>query len=250
MDIISMILSRNGINRLKASGGVGYSDGGGSLKFNDDFDSTVYLEAFRRVTDKTYKVDAIKSITLRDTEEESTIAPQGFIDLKGDGSIYVESSEAIFIVYKQAEMEGGTVLPVGTYFTHIESAEVLSIEFTETIHPIDPKYIPQIPAEKLPGAVLPVVELSTIPTVEGAQLTEMEVAAIKATEGMPFIGKFQLDIAGTGTPIPFFVIFTGVVVDEMVFFEAETYIGVRLIFNIGKPSNSGVENTFSYRLAE
>lgn len=189
MNIISIILSRNGINRLKASGGVGYSDGGGSLKFNDDFDSTVYLEAFRRVTDKTYKVDAIKSITLRDTEEESTIAPQGFIDLKGDGSIYVESSEAIFIVYKQAEMEGGTVLPVGTYFTHIESAEVLSIEFTETIHPVDPKYIP--------GAVLPVVELSTIPNSDGADLSAEEASAVNDcfAKRTPFIGKFY---AGEG----------------------------------------------------
>lgn len=54
---------------------------------------------------------------------------------------------------------------------------------TEVIHPIDPKYIP--------GAVLPVVELTTVPTAEGTPLTEAEAAAIDALNGKPCIVVFN-----------------------------------------------------------
>lgn len=55
----------------------------------------------------------------------------------------------------------------------------------ETIHPIDPKF--------LPGAVLPVVELSTVPSTEGSPLTEAETAAIveMAQNSTPIVLKFH-----------------------------------------------------------
>lgn len=53
----------------------------------------------------------------------------------------------------------------------------------ETIVPIDPKY--------LPGVCLPVVELTTMPTEEGAALSESESAAVQAAfdTGMPCVIK-------------------------------------------------------------
>lgn len=58
--------------------------------------------------------------------------------------------------------------------------------FTETIHPIDPKFIP--------GAVLPVVELTTEPTEKGAPLTEAESAMMDeaAAKGMPAVIKYPM----------------------------------------------------------
>ena len=48
----------------------------------------------------------------------------------------------------------------------------ITISETETIHPIDPKY--------LPGVCLPVVELSTVPTADGAALTAEETAQLSS----------------------------------------------------------------------
>lgn len=55
-------------------------------------------------------------------------------------------------------------------FMTMEAATVAIYEETETVHTIDPKFIP--------GAVLPVVELTTMPTADGAQLTEAETAQL------------------------------------------------------------------------
>lgn len=59
----------------------------------------------------------------------------------------------------------------------------VSVSTFRTHIPIDPKYIH--------GAVLPVVELSTVPTAEGTPLTEAEAAAIDALNGKPCIVVFN-----------------------------------------------------------
>lgn len=58
---------------------------------------------------------------------------------------------------------------------------------TETIHPIDPKF--------LPGAVVPVVELTTEPAAEGATLTAEESAMMEEVfaTGLPFVLKCTFD---------------------------------------------------------
>lgn len=64
------------------------------------------------------------------------------------------------------------VVPVGTYVAHADIGYVTRVEY-ETIHPIDPKYIP--------GAVLPVVELTTEVSVankNGTVLTADETAEV------------------------------------------------------------------------
>lgn len=77
-------------------------------------------------------------------------------------------------------VEAGTyVVSTGTGFRFISATT------SETIVPIDPKY--------LPGVCLPVVEFETVPTTEGAVLSESDVKKLKALNGvMPFVGEFNI----------------------------------------------------------
>ena len=71
------------------------------------------------------------------------------------------------------------ILPGGNVLYNI-----ISVDFGETITPIDPKY--------LPGVCLPVVELTTQPTAEGAPLTEAEVNAFRSVGDFPCVVKFTI----------------------------------------------------------
>lgn len=59
---------------------------------------------------------------------------------------------------------------------------------TETVHTIDPKFIP--------GAVLPVVKLTTVVTAEGAELTVEEAAKMDALSGNPAVLKANVEGVG------------------------------------------------------
>lgn len=85
-------------------------------------------------------------------------------------------------IFSDMEVENGLYVvcyPDDVFYTS-------SIEFAETIVPIDQKY--------LPGVCLPVVELSTEPTTEGAVLTAEESAKLDkvAALKLPIIVKFNL----------------------------------------------------------
>lgn len=64
-----------------------------------------------------------------------------------------------------------------------------AVSTVETLHPIDPKY--------LPGVCLPVVEIATLPTADGAVLTEAESAVLNevAALDIPIVMK-AFDKAG------------------------------------------------------
>lgn len=84
-----------------------------------------------------------------------------------------------------AQKNNGAGLPDGLYVVDAvdengESYHVSLIE-TETIVPIDPKY--------LPGVCLPVVELNIDALIGEAAFTDAENAALTACIGMPFILK-------------------------------------------------------------
>lgn len=112
---------------------------------------------------------------------------------------HIESYEDIWMLYGTFHLEehllvlscanAGVGIPTGTYFLSMplpgeREGFIYSLhgELTAVIHPIDPKY--------LPGVCLPVVELSTEPTVEGATLTKSESALMDALSGAPCIIKF------------------------------------------------------------
>lgn len=82
----------------------------------------------------------------------------------------------------------------------------------ETIHTIDPKFIP--------GAVLPVVELSTTIT-DGAVFTEEESAQLAAVMGMPCIIKASLDGVDTTSVV---CMWSGTADNGSFFFQLSTLI--------------------------
>lgn len=81
-------------------------------------------------------------------------------------------------------------LPPGTYVFHRDTDYIENIYGTviETIHPIDPKY--------LPGVCLPVVELSTVASDTQTNLTAEEAEKIKALNGAPCIIKCNISVGG------------------------------------------------------
>lgn len=98
-------------------------------------------------------------------------------------------------------------LEVGLYFFEYEAAspsnavyQVALLE-TETIHPIDPKFIP--------GAVLPVVELTTVLS-DGATFTDQENAKLTAAIGGPAVIKWPGAGADISCAVFSFIIDNGI----------------------------------------
>ena len=99
------------------------------------------------------------------------------------GNSFVISGGVLVLVAAELNNEMETVPKTGMYYAltpNTYSAMKVTFEW-KTLHPIDPKF--------LPGVCLPVVELTTAPTTEGAQLTDAEAAAVDALNGSPCILK-------------------------------------------------------------
>lgn len=67
-------------------------------------------------------------------------------------------------------------------------ASTISVSIADTTVPIKPEY--------LPGVCLPVVELSTVPTADGTELTAEEAVAMDALNGSPCIVRTESEIDG------------------------------------------------------
>lgn len=77
----------------------------------------------------------------------------------------------------------------GVYFARYNENSVMTyLEFAETIHPIDPKY--------LPGVCLPVVELETAVTSTQAALSEEDGAQMDTLNGEPAVLKLVAIVNG------------------------------------------------------
>lgn len=95
---------------------------------------------------------------------------------------------------EQTDLSSVRLYTVITSVTDGEHALSITKE-TETIHLIDPKY--------LPGVCLPLVELSTVITEEGVTLTDAEKAQVsEVATGLPFVVKAKVHHAdGSDFPI-------------------------------------------------
>lgn len=151
----------------------------GDTANKDTFDNAGQL--LYRVTDTV--VDLAKAARIEISGEKYD-AP-GSIPVEGIGMaiFHPVSNETALVVtvLLDVEADGGS-LRKGTYFAE----DVRSIETHETIHPIDPKF--------LPGVCLPVVELSTAETTElynngSVELSEEAFKTVKMAyaQRMPLI---------------------------------------------------------------
>lgn len=175
MDIISMILAQNkgGEPLAKTEKKILTHDGNNDGK--DIFSKDGY--GYCRIGD---------SIDPKTITEITMLYLGNNLVLTANELVITELNDVIITVSMQEGVPGVYIfpygidnLPAGTYVLSIKDGanSYVTRIVTETIHPIPDWAIPQIPAEKLPGAVLPVVELTT-ELANGAVLTETESEAL------------------------------------------------------------------------
>lgn len=175
MDLITLALAKKYTDEK-----AGYSEQN-VFTFDGNTEGKLVVNNMVRVSTKKIDATTAVSVTGMAGGVEQTIVKENMtID---DGVLSFQG--LCFVLCSNGEDEE---YPVGVYVLATEEMYVSRVEFAETIHPIDPKFIP--------GAVLPVVELSTEPTEEGAPLTEKESAAIQAAydTGMPCVVKMNLQL--------------------------------------------------------
>lgn len=183
MDIIGAILARNSANELKASGGAGYTTPQ-IASFKTDMladltpDVTLLDVNLKWISPITPTKDEFLSGVLKVGtgnevwgEDKITSDDLGTIvhtEVSGAYAVVMTKlAGLVFVVSTVLENEIGTLPKTGMYVgcarpSGIREGATYTLEFPETIHPIDPKYIP--------GAVLPVVEIATD---IGGTLTEL-----------------------------------------------------------------------------
>lgn len=189
MDVITLAL----LNKLKKSGSVGYSEKKVILKA--ELVDSQYLEQGKLIgleVGKTYTV-------VVDSGKYEAVCK------KIDGTTYLGN---LYIVDPEVAEDTGECFFVGDLVTEedrdgfcafvTDGSTSISIE-TETIHPIDQKY--------LPGVCLPVVEIATQPTDEGAPLTAEESAKMDevAAMGLPIVCRAKIDDEASITAVLFII---------------------------------------------
>lgn len=200
MDIISMIMSQNQGREPLAKTETKKITWDGNTTGRESFIFPDTDLTFVKIGDST-DYNSITSVSVSLTIGQKT----SVIEISGADLIWNDLDEAvtlespfedigipILMLILPSDTEGlGTKGAYTIDWTSEPNRCYVSQIVTEVIHPLPDWAIPQIPASKLPGAVLPVVELETEPTAEGTPLTEAEAAAIDALNGKPCIVVFN-----------------------------------------------------------
>ena len=157
------------MSELKREGQIGYTEPGAVLTFDgNDTDKETFM-GLVRISNKVLDLSKVTTITV--SVREGGTAEQVNSDIlecvEGSGHSILMANSVIFAAVVTVEDEDS--LP-GTYVVSDENAFVSRLEFAETVVPIKPEY--------LPGVCLPVVELRTALTEEGAPLTTEESAKL------------------------------------------------------------------------
>lgn len=168
------------LNRLLEGGG--YSEEGTVLTFNGDAtNKTIILGTVEavKISNKYVDLNTIENVVIDGsviTKDELVVIIEDVIQILGS-----YNGEQVLMIAIPEDIpndatKGVYVCPVGSYY-------VTKATFAETIHPIDPKY--------LPGVCLPVVEIANIDAI-----TAEESAKLKGAIGMPCIVKIGDDTEG------------------------------------------------------
>lgn len=135
--------------------------------------------SYAKITSDAYDLTKVKSITVSLGGE--------YVTLSGDALAVSHDDEMGYDVLSATYM--GMTLPAVIAVEGLslcvyddEIGYVTRIEFTETIHPIDPKY--------LPGVCLPVVEIADVTAITA---TESAAITAAAENGLPCVLKWFSD---------------------------------------------------------
>lgn len=177
--------ARNAVKILSASGRVGRVEAPRVYTFNGNATDEEMAKQAVKISDDTPFLSNVAKVlmTARETGEAEEL-PRELMTIYDNEtkSVAYVNGNAFLAVYRQSNN-----IEHGLYAFCGEGGYVSRVEFPETIHPIDPKFIP--------GAVLPVVELSTVATAEGAALTAEESARMDevAAMGVPIVVSTVVD---------------------------------------------------------
>lgn len=144
-----------------------------------------------KLSEEVYDINSIERITVNRNGDKVVYDKSELVVQQG---LAIGTEDETFVVIvPNADIADLMGLEIGVYVAYFEDTEngffTEKVEFTETIHPIDQKY--------LPGVCLPVVELSTLLDFDGVELTAEESAALDKAVGLPCIIKTEL----AGQPI-------------------------------------------------
>ena len=175
MDMITFAM----LNGLKKSGGVGHVEPGMVLTFDGN---TTGKETFVdadmgfslvKISDKVYDLSKVNKVVVTATKTGETTAFTPTVIKSPGVSMLDDNGQIVFAIASDGTNEEVSFLPsIGTWVSFTDEAYVSRLEFAETIHPIDPKF--------LPGVCLPVVEITSA-VYDGsanAVLTEGESAEL------------------------------------------------------------------------
>ena len=200
MDILTLAQ----LNKLKKSGGVGYTTK--EVLLDGVFEWGETFSIMTNITDikvgDTVKVtwDGVEYTCVAyefDNGEGMMITAFGNTTMGGYGEDNGVPFVHVIMPNENGDLTGGFV-PVSDDVTGSVSIKVS----TEIVHTIDPKYLPSGV-----GGGLPVVDFETAPTPEGAILSENDMEKLKALNGaMPFIGAFYI------LPVPLRMLMQGLCV--------------------------------------
>lgn len=195
MDIITLTLA---VKKALEELGVKNEKTQGALTWDGSYDDVVQVMGalpMGKISDNHVDLNSVDSVVVKyENGNTKTLTAANWIIQEEMGMQIMLSAEdeVPYVISSPADVEG--MLNKGLYFTYSIEFYVEKITYaTETIHPIDPKFIP--------GAVLPVVELTTPPTEEGAPLTEAECAILDEVyaTGMPVVVRFVAAVSEVGT---------------------------------------------------
>lgn len=192
MDMMTAIFAANKAKKdLEASGQVGYRADAAVIldaKLVDINGMNGYVQEKRinLVVGETYRVSVVGNEFYSTCKK--TTDPNGNECFYLGNSLFLggEDTGETFMVC-EAQVDGAW----STTVVDTTGSSVCTVTAPEIYHTIDPKYLP--PSS---GGGMPVVELTTVATEAGAELTESEIARFdEATaNGSPFVLKCQADI--------------------------------------------------------
>ena len=150
------------------------------LKFNGNADN-IYNGFMVKVSNEVWNLNSVESITAISGGATVEYDKTALVIQDGIGLGLPDEAPAMMIV-PDSVVSDAIGIPIGTYFYYQDAKNHTTVAKTaETIHPIDPKY--------LPGVCLPVVVLSE----ETSSKVDLDgLAALTAEEGAAFDAALEM----------------------------------------------------------
>ena len=185
MDLIDINQAVSRMKRYTDSQRIAYVEGQKTITFDGNSDGKECISELLlvKVSDLVYDLSKATFVTQRlPSGEDVAIEASAFDFVTEDGMRALVYNDTVAVFSLTENTAGDYGVTCGTFVLCTYETWISKVEFAETIHPIDPKY--------LPGVCLPVVELTTT-VANDAAFTDEEKAALTSCLGMPCVIKYN-----------------------------------------------------------